>query len=166
MKSEFVHLHNHSDYSLLDGAQTVQTLVNTIDDLGMDSVALTEHGNMFSVLPYYKSAKKAGIKPIIGCEVYDKDQEYIGKIVNFFNHGAGKNAEILKNNAPYFCTSKTTGDVDKLTRSTLDALSVTSGGTVLADDSLVVCLQALKRYAKRFEHIGANINIKTFDKPK
>ena len=70
MTSEFVHLHNHSDYSLLDGAQTVQTLVNTIDDLGMDSVALTEHGNMFSVLPYYKSAKKAGIKPIIGCETY------------------------------------------------------------------------------------------------
>ncbi len=80
--------------------------------------------------------------------------------------GTGKNAEILKNNAPFFCTSKTTGDVDKLTRSTLDALSVTSGGTVLADDSLVVCLQALKRYAKRFEHIGANINIKTFDKPE
>ena len=70
MKSEFVHLHNHSDYSLLDGAQTVQTLVNTIDDLGMDSVALTEHGNLFSVIPYYKSAKKAGVKPIIGCEVY------------------------------------------------------------------------------------------------
>ena len=70
MKSEFVHLHNHSDYSLLDGAQTVQTLVNTIDDLGMDSVALTEHGNMFSVIPYYKSAKTAGIKPIIGCETY------------------------------------------------------------------------------------------------
>ena len=70
MKSEFVHLHNHSDYSLLDGAQTVQTLVNTIDDLGMDSVALTEHGNMFSVIPYYKSAKKSGVKPIIGCEVY------------------------------------------------------------------------------------------------
>jgi len=80
--------------------------------------------------------------------------------------GTGKNAEILKNSAPFFCTSKTTGDVDKLTRSTLDALSVTSGGTVLADDSLVVCLQALKRYAKRFEHIGANINIKTFDKPE
>ena len=70
MTSEFVHLHNHSDYSLLDGAQTVQTLVNTVDDLGMDSVALTEHGNMFSVIPYYKSAKSAGIKPIIGCELY------------------------------------------------------------------------------------------------
>ena len=70
MKSEFVHLHNHSDYSLLDGAQRIDQLVNTIDDLNMDSVALTEHGNMFSVLPYYKEAKNAGIKPIIGCEIY------------------------------------------------------------------------------------------------
>tara|TARA_B100001248_G_scaffold148148_1_gene111253 strand:+ start:537 stop:3971 length:3435 start_codon:yes stop_codon:yes gene_type:complete len=70
MTSEFVHLHNHSDYSLLDGAQRIDQLVNTIDDLNMDAVALTEHGNMFSVLPYYKQAKKAGIKPIIGCEIY------------------------------------------------------------------------------------------------
>ena len=70
MHSEFVHLHNHSDYSLLDGAQRIDQLVNTIDDLNMDSVALTEHGNMFSVVPYYKQAKKAGIKPIIGCEIY------------------------------------------------------------------------------------------------
>jgi DNA polymerase-3 subunit alpha len=70
MTSEFVHLHNHSDYSLLDGAQRVDQLVNTIGDLNMDSVALTEHGNMFSVVPYYKAAKKAKIKPIIGCEVY------------------------------------------------------------------------------------------------
>ena len=70
MISEFVHLHNHSDYSLLDGAQRIDQLINTIDDLNMDSVALTEHGNMFSVLPYYKEAKKSGIKPIIGCEIY------------------------------------------------------------------------------------------------
>ena len=67
---EFVHLHNHSDYSLLDGAQRIDQLINTIDDLNMDTVALTEHGNMFSTIPYYKEAKKAGIKPIIGCEVY------------------------------------------------------------------------------------------------
>jgi len=66
MPSEFVHLHNHSDYSLLDGAQTVSTLVNTIDDLGMDSVALTEHGNMFSTISFYQKAGKAGINPIIG----------------------------------------------------------------------------------------------------
>ena len=70
MTSEFVHLHNHSDYSLLDGAQKVNQLVNTIDDLSMDSLALTEHGNMFSVVPFYKQAKTAGIKPIIGCETY------------------------------------------------------------------------------------------------
>ena len=70
MTSEFVHLHNHSDYSLLDGAQKVDQLVNTIDDLNMDSLALTEHGNMFSVVPFYKQAKNAGIKPIIGCEAY------------------------------------------------------------------------------------------------
>ena len=70
MTSEFVHLHNHSDYSLLDGAQRVNQLVNTIDDLNMDSLALTEHGNMFSVVPFYKEAKTTGIKPIIGCETY------------------------------------------------------------------------------------------------
>jgi DNA polymerase-3 subunit alpha len=70
MTSEFVHLHNHSDYSLLDGAQRVDQLVNTIDDLNMDSLALTEHGNMFSVVPFYKHAKNTGIKPIIGCETY------------------------------------------------------------------------------------------------
>ena len=65
MTSEFVHLHNHSDYSLLDGAQRVDQLINTIGDLSMDSVALTELGNMFSVLPYYNEAKKAGIKPTL-----------------------------------------------------------------------------------------------------
>jgi len=70
MSAEFVHLHNHSDYSLLDGAQTVQTLVNTIDDLKMDAVALTEHGNMFSAVNFYNNANKTGIKPIVGSEVY------------------------------------------------------------------------------------------------
>ena len=95
MQTEFVHLHNHSDYSLLDGAQRIDQLVNTIDDLNMDSVALTEHGNMFSVVPYYKQAKNAGIKPIIGCEIYvatgsrfDKNQrpeKYFDRI-NFANY--------------------------------------------------------------------------------
>ena len=65
MISEFVHLHNHSDYSLLDGAQRVDQLINTISDLNMDSVALTEHGNMFSVLPYYKEAKKGELNQLL-----------------------------------------------------------------------------------------------------
>ena len=68
--SDFVHLHNHSDYSLLDAAQTVETMCNRVSDLGMDSIAITEHGNLFSMIPFYKSALEAGIKPIIGCEMY------------------------------------------------------------------------------------------------
>ena len=94
MKSEFVHLHNHSDYSLLDGAQKVSQLVDTIDDLKMDSVALTEHGNMFSALPYYKAAKKAGIKPIIGCEIYVSVGSRFDKKTTA-QHGWGNNHLIL-----------------------------------------------------------------------
>ena len=70
MKSEFIHLHNHSDNSLLDGAQNVPSVLETITDLGMDSVALTEHGNLFGAVSFYKKAKDKNIKPIIGCEVY------------------------------------------------------------------------------------------------
>jgi DNA polymerase-3 subunit alpha len=68
--SDFVHLHNHTDFSLLDGAQSVNTLIDTISDLKMSSVGITEHGNLFSMLPLYKAAQKAGVKPILGCEVY------------------------------------------------------------------------------------------------
>ena len=68
--SDFIHLHNHSDYSLLDAAQTVEMMCNRVYDLGMDSIALTEHGNLFSMIPFYKESIKAGIKPIIGCEIY------------------------------------------------------------------------------------------------
>lgn len=70
MASEFVHLHNHSDYSLLDGAQNIDVMLDTVLALGMDSIALTEHGNMFSAIQFYKAAKERGIKPIIGSEVY------------------------------------------------------------------------------------------------
>ncbi|MFB0515306.1 MAG: DNA polymerase III subunit alpha [Candidatus Neomarinimicrobiota bacterium] len=68
--TDFVHLHNHSDFSLLDGAQTVNTIIDTVGELKMDRVAITEHGNLFSMLPFYKAAVRAGIRPIIGCEVY------------------------------------------------------------------------------------------------
>ena len=67
---DFVHLHNHSDYSLLDAAQKVTTMVTHCKELGMDSIALTEHGNMFSAVLFHDTAKANGIKPIIGCEVY------------------------------------------------------------------------------------------------
>ena len=68
--ADFVHLHNHSDYSLLDAAQTVDKMCNRVDDLGMDTIAITEHGNLFSMIPFYKEARKKGIKPILGCEIY------------------------------------------------------------------------------------------------
>ena len=70
MAAEFVHLHNHTDHSLLDGAQKIPSLLETVADLGMDAVGVTEHGNMFSAVNFYKKAKNNGIKPIIGCEAY------------------------------------------------------------------------------------------------
>ncbi|MCX6135664.1 MAG: DNA polymerase III subunit alpha [Ignavibacteriales bacterium] len=67
---EFVHIHNHSHYSLLDGASTVETLIGAAVQNKMSAVALTDHGVMFGALEFYKKAKKAGIKPIVGCEAY------------------------------------------------------------------------------------------------
>jgi len=66
----FVHLHNHSDYSLLDGAQTVDTMVSRAVSMGMPALALTDHGNMFGAIKFYDACKKAGIQPIIGIEAY------------------------------------------------------------------------------------------------
>ena len=67
---EFVHLHNHSHYSLLDGAATIDDLVNAAVRHNMKALALTDHGVMFGIIEFYKKAKKAGIKPILGCEFY------------------------------------------------------------------------------------------------
>ncbi len=66
----FVHLHNHSQYSLLDGACRVDRMVALAKEYGMPAVAITDHGNLFGVIDFYKQAKKAGIKPIIGTEAY------------------------------------------------------------------------------------------------
>lgn len=66
----FVHLHLHSEYSLLDGFTKLDELCRHTKELGMDAVALTDHGNMFGMVAFYKAAKAAGIKPILGCEVY------------------------------------------------------------------------------------------------
>ncbi len=68
--SNFVHLHVHTQYSLLDGAIRIDALLKRVADLGMNSVAITDHGTMFGVVEFYEKAKKAGIKPIIGCEYY------------------------------------------------------------------------------------------------
>ncbi|HPL52814.1 MAG TPA: DNA polymerase III subunit alpha [Bacillota bacterium] len=66
----FVHLHVHTEYSLLDGAGKIEELVAKAKELGMESIAITDHGVMYGVVDFYKQAKKHGVKPIIGCEVY------------------------------------------------------------------------------------------------
>ncbi|MGF9698219.1 DNA polymerase III subunit alpha [Paenibacillus sp. MABNR03] len=68
--SSFVHLHVHSEYSLLDGAARIPDLVNQAADLGMTTLALTDHGVMYGAVPFYKACIERGIKPIIGCEAY------------------------------------------------------------------------------------------------
>jgi len=70
MSSQFVHLHLHTDYSLLDGACGVDKLVAKAKEHGMPAVAVTDHGNIFGALEFYNAAKAAGVKPIIGCELY------------------------------------------------------------------------------------------------
>ena len=68
--SQFVHLHVHTQYSLLDGAIRIDPLLKRSAEYGMDSVAITDHGTMFGVVELYEKARNAGIKPVIGCEVY------------------------------------------------------------------------------------------------
>ena len=67
---QFTHLHLHTEYSLLDGACRIDRLFDRLKELGQTSVAITDHGVMYGAVDFYKAAKKAGIKPIIGCEVY------------------------------------------------------------------------------------------------
>ena len=66
----FTHLHVHTEYSLLDGSNKIKELIARTKELGMDSVAITDHGVMYGVIDFYKEAKKQGIHPVIGCEVY------------------------------------------------------------------------------------------------
>jgi len=67
---DFVHLHMHTEYSLLDGANKIKELVSRVKELGMNAVAITDHGNMFGAIELYKECKSQGVKPIIGCEMY------------------------------------------------------------------------------------------------
>ena len=72
---KFAHLHLHTPYSLLDGFCKIDDLMDLCLDQGMDSVAITDHGNMFGAIQFYEAAQKKGIKPIIGCEIYVADDQ-------------------------------------------------------------------------------------------
>lgn len=73
--NNFVHLHLHSEYSLLDGSTRINLLPQRVKELGMDAVALTDHGNMYGAIAFYKACKDSGIKPILGCEVYISEKD-------------------------------------------------------------------------------------------
>jgi DNA polymerase-3 subunit alpha len=77
--SDFVHLHNHTQYSLLDGLTKVPALVEQVKKMGMDSVAVTDHGTMSGAIEFYKAAKASGIKPIIGMEAYVASRSHTDK---------------------------------------------------------------------------------------
>ena len=66
----FAHLHVHTEYSLLDGSSKINEIVRQAKELGMDSLAITDHGAMYGVIDFYKACKERGIHPVIGCEVY------------------------------------------------------------------------------------------------
>lgn len=76
----FVHLHVHTEYSLLDGANRIKPLISRVKELGMKHIAITDHGNMFGVMDFYKVCRAEGINPVIGCEVYvaprDRHEQY------------------------------------------------------------------------------------------
>lgn len=87
--SKFVHLHIHSEFSLLDGANRIKDLPVRAKELGMDAMAITDHGVMYGAIDFYKACKKEGIKPIIGCEVYVAPRSRFDKepnIDNRYNH--------------------------------------------------------------------------------
>ena len=101
----FVHLHIHSEYSLLDGANRIKDLPVRAKELGMDAMALTDHGVMYGVIDFYKACKKEGIKPIIGCEVYVAPRSRLDKEPGVDN----KNYHLIllaKNNQGYKNLSK------------------------------------------------------------
>ncbi len=77
MNLEFVHLHTHSEYSLLDGSARIKELPRRAKELGMNAIALTDHGNMYGAVSFYKECKKNNVKPIFGCEIYVSEGSHL-----------------------------------------------------------------------------------------
>ena len=100
MENDFVHLHVHTEYSLLDGANRIKDLVARVKELGMKAVAITDHGVMYGAVEFYKECKKNGIKPIIGCEAYVAPRTRFDKEPNIDDR-LGHLILLAKNNIGY-----------------------------------------------------------------
>jgi DNA polymerase-3 subunit alpha len=99
--SEFIHLHVHTQYSLLDGACQISPLLSLAAKYKMDSLAITDHGNMFGAIHFYLEAQKAGIKPIIGCETYIAPKSRLEKSASSINEASYHLLLLAKDEAGY-----------------------------------------------------------------
>ncbi|MGC2872390.1 DNA polymerase III subunit alpha [Ihubacter sp. mB4P-1] len=160
----FTHLHVHTEYSLLDGAARITDVVARAKELGMDSLAITDHGVMFGVIDFYKECKKQGIKPVIGCEVYtaartmhDKDADkdkYQGHLVLL-----AKNNDGYKNLIKIVSKGFTEGYYYK-PRIDKDVLRAHSGGII----ALSACLAGkVQSCLLNRDYEGAKAEAKTMD---
>jgi len=89
MSAKFVHLHCHTEYSLLDGLSKIKRLVKRVKELEMPAVAITDHGNMYGAIEFYKECQKEGVKPLIGMEAYTTVKDHTLK------EGKGENNHLL-----------------------------------------------------------------------
>lgn len=104
---KFTHLHTHSHYSLLDGLAKIDDLVTRAQELGMESIALTDHGNLYGAVEFYSKAKKAGIKPVLGMEAYvAKGSRLDRKLTRDESEGTGKKTKENYNHLTLLCENE------------------------------------------------------------
>ncbi len=121
----FVHLHVHTEYSLLDGACRIERLLDKIQALGQEAVAITDHGNLYGAIDFYKAARARGIRPILGCEVYVAQRTRFDKIHEFDSENRHL-VLLCENNTGYRNLSKMVGD-EKYVMPSLIRLSEETG---------------------------------------
>lgn len=160
----FIHLHTHSHYSLLDGLSKIPELVNRTKELGMDAVALTDHGVLYGAVEFYKAAKKAGIKPILGVEAYvaprdrfsrESQERYFHLILLCKNITGWKNLIKLVSIAQlegYYYKPRIDKDILRQHHEGLIALSACLGGEI--DATLVAGqYEQAKEIARQYQEI-------------
>ncbi len=160
----FVHLHNHTEYSLLDGACRISKLVKRVKELGQTAVAITDHGNMYGVIDFYKACKAEGVKPVIGCEVYVAPRTRFDRVHELDAHARHlillcKNEEGYRNLSHMVSQSYTEGFYIK-PRVDMDLLRQRAGGLVC----LSACLAGeIARRLRNGDYEGAKAHALEMD---